>query len=145
MSDQPTEPTEPEGPEAPREPDPTQAGRAPQSEEEMRAAIEEEMRRVRVEDVLLQSVVSILNLTARRIAKEDEQDLEQARLGIEAVRATVGLLGEQAKPVRDALAEVQMLYAKAAGGAAPEGRAAEPPPGNEEPPKRPSGLWTPGR
>ena len=41
--------------------------------------LEEELRKVRVEDVLLQSVVSILNLAARRLAKDDERDLEQAQ------------------------------------------------------------------
>ena len=56
------------------------AARQP-DEEELRAQLEEEMRKVRVEDVILQSVVSILNLTARRIAKDDERDLEQAQAG----------------------------------------------------------------
>ena len=54
------------------------------SEEELRAQLEEEIRKVRVEDVVLQSVVSILNLSARRIAKDDERDLAQAKLGIDA-------------------------------------------------------------
>ena len=74
---------------------PLQAGAeqpAEPTEEELRAQIEEGLRKVRVEDVLLESVVTILNLTARRIAKEDERDLDQARLGIEAVRALVDLL-----------------------------------------------------
>jgi hypothetical protein len=66
--------------------------------------------------VILQSVVSILNLTARRIAKEDERDLEQARVGIEACRALVEQLPEEpAKQVREALTELQLLYAKEAG------------------------------
>ncbi len=58
--------------------------------------MEEEMRKVRVQDVVTQSMVSILNLAARRIAKEDERDLEQARVGIEAVRALVDLLEPEA-------------------------------------------------
>ena len=41
------------------------------SEEELREQLEEEIRKVRIEDVVLQSVVSILNLAARRIAKDD--------------------------------------------------------------------------
>jgi hypothetical protein len=86
------------------------------TEEEVRARLEEEIKKVKVEDVILQSTVSILNLTARRIAKDDERDLEQARIGIEACRALVGLLPEEAqKQVRDALSELQMLYAKQAG------------------------------
>jgi hypothetical protein len=86
------------------------------TEEEVRARLEEEIKKVKVEDVILQSMVSILNLTARRIAKDDERDLEQARVGIEACRALVGLLPEDAqKQVREALSELQMLYAKQSG------------------------------
>ncbi|MEO7198060.1 MAG: hypothetical protein ABIZ50_06265, partial [Solirubrobacterales bacterium] len=59
---------------------------------EMLRQMEEEMRQIRVQDLLAQSVVSILNLAYRRIAKEDERDLEQARAGIDAVRALVDTL-----------------------------------------------------
>ena len=86
------------------------------SQEELREQIEEQLRKVRVQDLLLESVVSVINLSARRIAKDDERDLEQARVGIEAVRAVVGLLDDEpAKQVRGALSEVQMLYAQARG------------------------------
>jgi hypothetical protein len=79
------------------------------------------MRRVRVQDLVLQSVASLVNLTARRIAKEDERDLEQARIGIEAVRGLVDLLEpEPQAQVREALSELQMLYAQASGGAPAE-------------------------
>jgi hypothetical protein len=91
-------------------------------EEEVRARLEEEIKKVRVEDVILQSVISILNLTARRIAKDDERDLEQAKVGIEACRALVDQLPEEpAKQVREALSELQLLYAKEAGEEASEG------------------------
>jgi hypothetical protein len=130
----------------------TEEGQAQPSEEEMRRRIEEQLRKVRVQDLLLESVVSVLNLAARRIAKEDERDLEQGRIGIEAVRAVIGLLDEEpAAQVRSALAEVQMLYAKEAGGGeepAPQ-EGSEPGPGGEEPPssggaqRGPSRLWTP--
>jgi hypothetical protein len=123
------------------------------TEEEMRERLEEQLRRVRVQDLLLESVVSVLNLTARRIAKEDERDLEQARVGIEAVRAVIGLLDEEpAAQVRSALAEVQMLYAKEAGGAGEpgaEGGGGEPESGPRQPPagrpgqQGPARLWTP--
>jgi hypothetical protein len=124
------------------------------SEEELRAQLEDEIRKVRVEDVLLQSIVSVLNLSGRRIAKEDERDLEQAQLGIDAAGAVVDLLPEQARPqIRQAISELQLLYAKyaqgdeaaaqpeeaaqsQAGGA--ESQAGEPPSGGRD-----SGLWTP--
>jgi hypothetical protein len=125
------------------------SGESQPSQEELRQRLEEQLRRVRVQDVLLESVASILNLSARRIAKQDEQDLEQARLGIDAVRAVVDLLEpEPREQVRSALSELQMLYAREAGGggAAPEGGPAGEPEGGageSPPPKRDSGLWTP--
>jgi hypothetical protein len=118
-------------------------------QEEMLRQMEEEMARVRVQDLITQSVVSILNLAARRIAKEDERDLEQGRIGIEAVRALVDLLEPEAqREVRNALSQIQMMYAQEAGGSAPGAPGAggaEPGGGSPPPPPKPSsGLWTPG-
>ena len=138
----------------------SQGGQQPPSQEELQAQIEEQLSKVRVHDLLLESVVGILNLSARRIAKPDERDLDQARLGIDAVRAVVDMLEpEPAAAVRDALSELQMLYAREAGGAGPEdasgepGEAAEPSPQPppEPSPESPAGdrgdlpprLWTP--
>ena len=77
-------------------------GQTKPNEEEMRQRIEEQLRKVRVQDLLLESVVSVLNLAARRIAKEDERDLEQGRIGIEAVRAVIGLLDAEPAAQDDA-------------------------------------------
>lgn len=126
----------------------TPGGDAP-SEEELRRRIEEGLRKVRMQDVLLESVVTIINLTARRIGKADERDLEQARIGIDAVRAIVDLLEpEPQTQVRNALSELQMLYAQHAGGPSGEseggdepGATDEPGPGPEKPPG--PGLWVP--
>jgi hypothetical protein len=134
------------------------AGGEQVSQEELRQRLEEQLKKVRVQDMLVESAASILNLTARRIAKEDERDLEQARLGIDAVRALVDMLEpEPRSQVQNALAELQMLYARESGGGTPgeaapgggerQGRA----PGGEggEGPgapgggRRESGLWTP--
>ena len=85
------------------------------SEEQIRE-FEEQIRKVRVEDLILQSAVSILNLSARRIAKDDERDLEQAKAGIEAARALAELVPEEAQAqLRQAVSELQLLYAKHAG------------------------------
>jgi hypothetical protein len=121
----------------------------PPSEEELKQRLEEQLRKVRVQDLLLESVAGILNLSARRISSPDERDLDQGRLGIEAVRAVVELLEPGPREqVREALSQVQVLYAREAqgGGEAEEGEPSEPPveptppsPGGE----RPSGLWTP--
>ena len=98
-----------------------------------------------MQDVLLESVVTLVNLTARRIAKEEERDLEQARVGIEAVRSLVELLEpEPQTQVRNALSELQMLYARAAGG--DEGDTPPDTPSEEARPARDEGspgLWTP--
>ena len=113
------------------------------TEEELRAAFEEQVKQLRVEDVLLQTVVTLVNLAGRRLTMEEEKDPEQARLGIEAVRALLPLCPEeQAAQVKEALSQLQMLYAREAGGEAP---AAQPP--QEKPPqeKPPSRIWTPGQ
>jgi hypothetical protein len=87
------------------------------SDEELRAQLEDQIRNVKVDDVILQSAVSILNLSARRVAKEDERDLEQARTGIEAARALIDLVPEDARSqLRQAVSEMELLYAKHAGG-----------------------------
>jgi len=113
-------------------------------QEQMLRQMEEEMRKVRVEDLVAQSVVSILNLSYRRIAKEDERDLEQARIGIEAVRGMVEVLdAESQREIRNALSQVQMLYAQASGESNEPGAggSSEPGPGGGQAPPR---IWTPG-
>ena len=130
-------------------------------QEQMLRQMEEEMSRIRVQDLLAQSVVSILNLSYRRIAKEDERDLEQAKLGIDAIRALVGMLEPEAQhEVKNALSQIQMAYAQLAG-SSPAGD--DPPTGPGPGPgsagggqpgaggadpggirKPPPGLWTPG-
>jgi hypothetical protein len=108
------------------------------SEEELRAQLEEEIRKVRVEDVVLQSAVSILNLSARRIAKDDERDLDQAKIGIDAARSLVELVRPEAQAqLRQAISELQVLYAKHAG----EESGPEQEPSAEQ--KGDSDLWTP--
>ena len=97
------------------------------SEEELRAALEEQMRQVTVDDLILQTAASLVNLTARRIAKPDEKDLAQGKRGIDAITALEPFIeGEQAGQVRQALSELQMLYAREArGGDAAEGEGGE--------------------
>jgi hypothetical protein len=131
------------------------------TEEELRA-IEAEMQRVTVDDVLLQTIVTLLNLGARKAGlggqpgeAQPEPDLAQVHQAVEGARALMPLVearhGEQLGPVRDALSRLQMFYAQRAtgGGAPPAGE----PPAGETPPKDPgtgpaqsSGrLWVPGQ
>jgi hypothetical protein len=119
------------------------------TDDELRAALEQEMKRLRVDDVLLQSVVSLINLGIRRLGvaegTEEERDLEQARVAIEAVRSLMGVLEEavpeQLPAIRDGLSRLQMAYVQA-GGQAP---ASPSEPATPPPPKSSGRLWVPGQ
>ncbi len=135
-------------PEAPQPgPGDPEAEQMTPEQEQMLRQMEEEMRKVRVQDLVAQSVVSILNLSYRRIAKEDERDLEQARVGIEAIRGMVDVLDpESQREIKNALSQVQVLYAQQVGEGG-EGVTGQPGPaaGPAGGVERPSpGLWTPG-
>ena len=134
------------------------------TEEELRA-IEAEMQRVTVDDVLLQTIVTLLNLGARKAGlagnpspptqPSPEPDLDQVHQAVEGARALMPLVearhGEQLGPVRDALSRLQMFYAQRATGETPP--PAGEPPAAEGPPKdagtgpaQSSGrLWVPGQ
>jgi hypothetical protein len=137
-------------------------GRQP-TEEELRA-YEAELKRIRVEDIVVQTLVSLINLGGRRAGlvpgTEDERDLGQVRTAIEAVRALLPLveaeLGPEAKTLRDAVSQLQMAYAQltGAGGAAapagaerpsPPGAEAAPPGAGQEPPTGPPAEGDPGQ
>jgi hypothetical protein len=110
------------------------------SEEELREAL----KQLKVEDVLLQTVVTLVNLAGRRLTAEGEKDLDQARQGIEAVRALLPLCPQdELGPVKDAVSQLQMIYVRETGGAG--GEAPAPEPEQPEPPKqeKPSQIWTP--
>jgi hypothetical protein len=130
------------------------------SEQELRAAYEAELKKLRVEEVLVQTVVSLLNLGGRKAGlapgTEDERDPEQLRLAIEGARALLPLvepvLGAEATQIRDILSQLQLAYASGRGAApAQEGQAE--PPGEPKPeeqdtpgPAQQSGrLWVPGQ
>jgi hypothetical protein len=139
------------------------------SEEELRAAyeqqMEEQLRQLRVEDVLVQTIVTLVNLGGRRAGlapgTEDERDPEQLRLAIEGARALLGVieseLGPDAAAIRDALSQLQMAYAQLAGGPprADGSPGAAGGPGGDKPgpagekdggPAQSSGrLWVPGQ
>jgi hypothetical protein len=117
------------------------------TEEELRAALEEQMRRITVKDVLLQTVVTLVNLSARKLGlgEGEEKDLDQARLGIDAVRALLPLLPEEeVAPVKEAVSQLQMAYAQAAG-QKPETQDPTPetPDDEAERAKARSKIWTP--
>jgi hypothetical protein len=110
------------------------------SEEELRAAYEAEIKKIRIEQILLEQVVSIINLGMRRTGlapgTEDERDVGQVRVAIEAVRALLPLLEQSAAPqaaqIRDALSQLQLAYVRL-GGSPGEGAAAGAAPGTDAP------------
>ncbi len=102
------------------------------SEEEMRAAMEAEFERLTVSDVLLQTLITLLNLGGRKLGtvpgSEARRDLAQVQAAIEGVRALLPVVertgaagAEDLGPARDVLSQLQMAYAKLSGesGAAP--------------------------
>jgi hypothetical protein len=93
------------------------------SEDELRAAYEAEIKKIRIEQILLEQVVSIINLGMRRTGlapgTEDERDIDQVRVAIEAVRALLPLIEQtaptQAAQIRDALSQLQLAYVRLGG------------------------------
>ncbi len=145
------------------------------SEDELRAAYEAEISRITSTDMILQSVVSLLNVGGHRLGlsppgatgvEESVRDLEQVRDAIDGARALMPILErrepENVRPLRDALSQLQMAYAREAGAGAPSPASA---PGAEQAPagaqpqapatgEQPDGpgpaqssgrLWVPGR
>jgi hypothetical protein len=136
----------------------------------MRAALEAELKRLRVEDVLIQTIVSLVNLAGRKAGlapgADDERDLAQLKVAIDAVTVLLPIVEPLAPepgalaPVRDALAQLQRAYAQLAGGGeagGPEGGGDTPAPGGDAP-AAPAGsdpgqsdavktgrLWVPGQ
>jgi hypothetical protein len=127
------------------------------SEEELRA-IEAEMQKITVDDVLLQTIVTLLNVGARKAGLASpppaegetppEPDLEQVKQAIDGARAMIPLVearhGKQLGPVKDALSRLQMFYAQRSGGGQPAPE--EPPePGGSGPAQSSGRLWVPGQ
>ena len=113
------------------------------SEEQIRA-FEEQLKRLRVEDVLVQTLVTFVNLGARRLGltgEPDSRDLDQAKLAIEGARALMPLVpADELGPIRDALSQLQMAFARESQGAPePPPDAAEPPQGEEPAPAQQAG------
>ncbi len=147
-------------------------------EAELRAAYEAELSRITPADMMLQAAVSLLNLGARRLGLTGapersesgdagagapvggEHDLGQVRDAIDGVKALLGILErsmpEELRPLRDALSQLQLAYAREAPAGSeadrPEAQpaaSAKPPTAEDAPdapgPAQSSGrLWVPG-
>lgn len=125
------------------------------TEEELRAQLEAELARVHVGDVIVQTIVSLINLGARRGGlggvPEEEQDLGQLALAIESIRRLLPLveepLGESAGELKEALSQLQLVFAQNAptGVQVPTGEGDAPADAAKKDPRPNSGLWVPGQ
>jgi len=142
------------------------------SEEEIRAAYEAQLKKLRVEHLLLDNVVTLINLGMRRTGlargTEEERDVAQVRLAIESIRALLPLVEqsvpEQMGQLREALSQLQLAFVQI-GGQQPGGEdaatpttgeqgAGQPPPAGRPqgetsegpgPAQRSGRLWVPGK
>jgi hypothetical protein len=87
------------------------------SEEELLEQLEGELKKLKISDVLVQTVFTVSSLGYRRLG-EDDRDLEQARLAIEALRALLPVLkgavpDQVTRDFEQMVANMQLAYAKA--------------------------------
>jgi hypothetical protein len=92
----------------------------PPSDEELVRQLEAELQKLKVSDLLVQTLYTVSSLGYRRLSDE-ERDLEQARLAIEALRALMPVLEhtvaeELIRDFKQVTANLQLAYAEAARG-----------------------------
>ena len=125
------------------------------SEEEI-AAIEAEMERLKVDDVLLQTLVTLINLGARKAglatepgAEPPNRDLEQTRQAIDGARALLPVLearhGQELGPIKEALSRLQMAYVQLSGETPPPTQPAKETPEGPGQAQSSGRLWIPGQ
>jgi predicted nucleic acid-binding protein len=90
------------------------------SDEELLKQVEEQLRNLKVSDLLVQTLYTVSSLGYRKLSQED-RDLDQAKLAIEALRALLPVLEDvvSADVVRDfrqVTANLQLAFADAAAG-----------------------------
>ena len=112
----------------------------------------EALRRVKVDDVVLQTVATLVNLAGQKLSIPEAKDPAEAKKAIDAARVMLPLCPEEAVgQIQDALAQVQLLYVREQGGAGAEPQPGAPgeeqsQPGSDEAEraKARSKIWTPG-
>jgi len=90
------------------------------SDEELVRQLEAELQKLKVSDLLVQTLYTVSSLGYRRLS-EEQRDLEQARLAIEALRALLPVLegsvpDELVRDFKQVTANLQLAYADASKG-----------------------------
>jgi hypothetical protein len=90
----------------------------PPSDDELLKQLEDELKTLKVSDLLVQTLYTVSSLGYRRLSEQD-RDLDQARLAIEALRALVPVLegsasDELMRDFKQVTANLQLAYAVAA-------------------------------
>jgi len=92
----------------------------------------EALRQIKTEDVVVQTVATLVNLAGQKLSVEGAKDPEEAKKAIDAARQMLALVPEEAQPaIQNALDQIQMLYVR------------ETSEKKDEPPPQ-SKIWTPG-
>jgi hypothetical protein len=94
-------------------------------DEQLLQQIEDELKKLKVGDLLVQTLYTVSSLAYRRLSEED-RDLDQARLAIEALRALVPVLEGAVedgvlRDFKQVTSNLQLAYAEAAKGKTVEG------------------------
>ncbi len=89
----------------------------------------EALRQITTEDVVVQTVATLVNLAGQKLSVEGAKDPAEAQKAIDAARHMLPLVPDEAQtPIQNALDQVQMLYVK-----------------ETQPPEPPGPkIWTPG-
>lgn len=90
------------------------------TDEQLLQQLEEELKKLRVSDLLVQTLYTLSSLGYRKLSEED-LDLPEARLAIEALRALLPVLEGSApdqlvRDFRQVMSNLQLAYADAAKG-----------------------------
>ena len=98
------------------------------------------LRQIKTEDVVVQTVATLVNLAGQKLSVEGAKDPAEAKKSIDAARHMLDLVPDEARTaVQNALDQIQMLYVRET-----SGEGGEQPPKEDEPPPPQSKIWTPG-
>jgi hypothetical protein len=89
----------------------------------------EALKQIKTEDVVVQTVATLVNLAGQKLSGEGAKDPAEAKKAIDAARHMLPLVPDESKPpIQNALDQIQMMYVKE----------------TESPPPPESKIWTPG-